>query len=125
MPSKHQQVLSGGRPPSHTAASCSPQALGGEGYLNFMGNEFGHPGALQAWAFLQPHFDRTTVGKAMRQHRTKPLEQLHSPPPAAEWLDFPREGNDWSYHYCRRQWSLVDTDHLRYKCAGGAGVGVL
>lgn len=41
-----------------------PQALGGEGYLNFMGNEFGHP----------------------------------------EWLDFPREGNDWSYHYCRRQW---------------------
>ncbi|KAI7843063.1 hypothetical protein COHA_003235 [Chlorella ohadii] len=44
-------------------------------YLNFMGNEFGHP----------------------------------------EWLDFPREGNGWSYQYCRRQWSLVDTDHLRYK----------
>ncbi len=35
----------------------------------------------------------------------------------AEWLDFPREGNGWSYQYCRRQWSLVDTDHLRYKCA--------
>ena len=51
------------------------QALGGEAYLDFMGNEFGHP----------------------------------------EWLDFPREGNDWSYHYCRRQWSLVDADHLRYK----------
>ncbi|KAL4271873.1 hypothetical protein GQ457_13G019360 [Hibiscus cannabinus] len=50
-------------------------ALGGEGYLNFMGNEFGHP----------------------------------------EWIDFPREGNEWSYEKCRRQWNLVDTDHLRYK----------
>jgi len=48
--------------------------LAGEGYLNFMGNEFGHP----------------------------------------EWIDFPREGNGWSYHYCRRQWSLVDNDELRY-----------
>jgi len=46
----------------------------GEGYLNFMGNEFGHP----------------------------------------EWIDFPREGNGWSYHYCRRQWSLVDNHCLRY-----------
>ncbi len=49
-------------------------SLAGEGYLNFMGNEFGHP----------------------------------------EWIDFPREGNGWSYHYCRRQWSLVDNDNLRY-----------
>ncbi|CAJ2642847.1 unnamed protein product [Trifolium pratense] len=49
--------------------------LGGEGYLNFMGNEFGHP----------------------------------------EWIDFPREGNGWSYEKCRRQWNLADTDHLRYK----------
>ncbi len=48
--------------------------LGGEGFLTFMGNEFGHP----------------------------------------EWLDFPREGNDWSYHYCRRQWSLVDNPDLKY-----------
>ncbi|MCP5535549.1 MAG: alpha amylase C-terminal domain-containing protein [Akkermansiaceae bacterium] len=48
---------------------------GGEGWLNFMGNEFGHP----------------------------------------EWLDFPREGNGWSYHYCRRQWSLVDNPELRYQ----------
>ena len=48
--------------------------LAGEGYLNFMGNEFGHP----------------------------------------EWIDFPREGNSWSYHYCRRQWSLVDNENLRY-----------
>ena len=50
-------------------------ALGGEGYLNFIGNEFGHP----------------------------------------EWLDFPREGNDWSYKFARRQWSLVDNEELKYK----------
>ena len=25
-----------------------------------------------------------------------------------EWIDFPREGNGWSYKYARRQWSLVD-----------------
>ncbi len=49
-------------------------ALGGEAYLNFMGNEFGHP----------------------------------------EWIDFPREGNGWSYRYARRQWSLADNDRLRY-----------
>jgi 1,4-alpha-glucan branching enzyme len=49
-------------------------ALGGEGYLNFFGNEFGHP----------------------------------------EWIDFPREGNGWSYKYARRQWSLVDNKELKY-----------
>ncbi len=45
------------------------------GYLNFMGNEWGHP----------------------------------------EWIDFPREGNGWSYKYARRQWSLVDREDLKYK----------
>ncbi|WOL17268.1 hypothetical protein Cni_G26057 [Canna indica] len=59
----------------HKMIHLITMALGGEGYLNFMGNEFGHP----------------------------------------EWIDFPREGNGWSYDKCRRQWSLVDTDHLRYK----------
>ena len=49
-------------------------AAGGDGYLNFMGNEFGHP----------------------------------------EWIDFPREGNGNSYHYCRRQWSLADNPKLKY-----------
>ena len=49
-------------------------SVAGEGYLNFMGNEFGHP----------------------------------------EWIDFPREGNGWSFHYCRRQWSLADNKDLRY-----------
>ncbi|MFH2046843.1 MAG: alpha amylase C-terminal domain-containing protein [Pseudomonadota bacterium] len=46
----------------------------GNGYLNFMGNEFGHP----------------------------------------EWIDFPRQGNNWSYHYARRQWHLVDDPLLKY-----------
>ncbi len=50
-------------------------ALGGEGYLNFMGNEFGHP----------------------------------------EWIDFPREGNGFSYKYARRQWNLRDDPLLRYR----------
>ena len=50
-------------------------AGGGEAYLNFMGNEFGHP----------------------------------------EWIDFPREGNNWSFHYCRRQWSLPDNTDLKYQ----------
>ena len=53
-------------------------AGGGEAYLNFMGNEFGHP----------------------------------------EWIDFPREGNGWSFHYCRRQWSLRDNGFLKYQWLG-------
>lgn len=32
-----------------------------------------------------------------------------------EWLDFPRKGNNDSYHYARRQWPLVDNDLLKYK----------
>ncbi len=47
----------------------------GNGYLNFMGNEFGHP----------------------------------------EWIDFPREGNGWSYAHARRLWSIADDDSLLYK----------
>ncbi|MCL2501774.1 MAG: alpha amylase C-terminal domain-containing protein [Bacteroidales bacterium] len=50
-------------------------AAAGDGYLTFMGNEFGHP----------------------------------------EWIDFPREGNAWSYAYARRQWSLADHPDLKYK----------
>ncbi len=53
-------------------------AGGGEAYLNFMGNEFGHP----------------------------------------EWIDFPREGNNWSFHYCRRQWSLLHNGFLKYEWLG-------
>lgn len=50
-------------------------SVGGEGWLNFIGNEFGHP----------------------------------------EWVDFPREGNNWSYKYARRQWNLQEHPELRYK----------
>ena len=53
-------------------------SLGGQAYLNFMGNEFGHP----------------------------------------EWIDFPREGNGWSYDYARRQWSLAENGFLRYSFLG-------
>ena len=49
-------------------------ALSSDGYLCFMGNEFGHP----------------------------------------EWIDFPREGNGWSYKYARRQWSLAESPELKY-----------
>jgi len=50
-------------------------ASAGSGYLNFMGNEFGHP----------------------------------------EWIDFPRDGNNWSYKYARRQWHLLDDSNLKYQ----------
>ena len=33
-----------------------------------------------------------------------------------EWIDFPREGNGSSFHYCRRQWSLLNNDSLKYGC---------
>lgn len=59
----------------HKMIRLATFALAGEGYLNFMGNEFGHP----------------------------------------EWIDFPREGNGWSYHYARRQWSLADNGFLKYQ----------
>jgi len=32
-----------------------------------------------------------------------------------EWLDFPRVGNNESYHYARRQFNLVDDNMLRYQ----------
>jgi 1,4-alpha-glucan branching enzyme len=48
--------------------------MSGQAWLNFMGNEFGHP----------------------------------------EWIDFPREGNNWSFKYARRQWSLASDPDLKY-----------
>ena len=61
--------------------------LGGEGYLNFMGNEFGHP----EWIDF-PRDDRIE---------------------AATGEFIPGNGN--SYHLCRRRFDLADMDHLRYK----------
>ncbi len=31
-----------------------------------------------------------------------------------EWIDFPREGNGWSYRHARRMWSLAENGFLRY-----------
>lgn len=31
-----------------------------------------------------------------------------------EWVDFPREGNNWSHKYARRQWSLNEDPNLKY-----------
>jgi 1,4-alpha-glucan branching enzyme len=59
-------------------ARLATLATAGHGYLNFMGNEFGHP----------------------------------------EWIDFPREGNQWSYAHARRLWSLRDRADLRYQALG-------
>ncbi|XP_029657520.1 1,4-alpha-glucan-branching enzyme-like [Octopus sinensis] len=59
----------------HKLIRLITHAVGGEGYLNFIGNEFGHP----------------------------------------EWLDFPRFGNNNSFHYARRQFNLVDSEYLRYR----------
>jgi 1,4-alpha-glucan branching enzyme len=32
-----------------------------------------------------------------------------------EWIDFPRQGNNWSYAHARRLWSLVDNPDLKFK----------
>ena len=58
----------------HKMIRLTTLSLGGEGYLAFMGNEFGHP----------------------------------------EWIDFPRDGNNWSYEFCRRKWNLLDDKDLRF-----------
>ena len=59
----------------HKMIRLFTMSLGGQAYLNFMGNEFGHP----------------------------------------EWIDFPRQGNDFSYAHARRIWSLVDNGNLKYQ----------
>jgi len=33
-----------------------------------------------------------------------------------EWIDFPRQGNGWSYKYARRQWNLMDNPDYMYRC---------
>jgi len=58
----------------HKMIRLATLAAAGHGYMNFIGNEFGHP----------------------------------------EWVDFPRPGNNWSYHYARRQWRLRDDPRLKY-----------
>ena len=60
----------------HKLIRFATLATAGGGYLNFMGNEFGHP----------------------------------------EWIDFPREGNGFSYVHARRQWHLRDDKGLFFHC---------
>lgn len=62
----------------HKMIRLATISLGGNAYLNFMSNEFGHP----------------------------------------EWIDFPREGNGWSYQYARRQWQLAEDKSLKYSWLG-------
>jgi 1,4-alpha-glucan branching enzyme len=58
----------------HKMIRLATVSCAGGAYLNFMGNEFGHP----------------------------------------EWIDFPREGNNWSHAHARRLWSLPDNPDLKY-----------
>lgn len=58
----------------HKMIRLATAGAAGGAYLNFMGNEFGHP----------------------------------------EWIDFPREGNDWSYRHCRRIWSISEDPELKF-----------
>ncbi len=43
------------------------------------------------------------------------LKWINFFPGHPEWLDFPRAGNNSSYHYARRQWHLADDPLLRYR----------
>ncbi len=58
----------------HKMIRLATLACAGGAYLNFMGNEFGHP----------------------------------------EWIDFPREGNNWSYRHARRIWSIASDTELKF-----------
>ncbi|MCQ2378454.1 MAG: alpha amylase C-terminal domain-containing protein [Victivallaceae bacterium] len=62
----------------HKMIRLATAAAAGNGYLNFMGNEFGHP----------------------------------------EWIDFPRQGNNWSYDKARRMWHLAEDPNLHYMALG-------
>jgi 1,4-alpha-glucan branching enzyme len=32
-----------------------------------------------------------------------------------DWIDFPREGNNWSFKHAHRQWHLADDNQLKYQ----------
>ena len=58
----------------HKMIRLATASTAGGAYLNFIGNEFGHP----------------------------------------EWIDFPREGNGWSYKHARRMWSISENTELKF-----------
>lgn len=74
----------------HKMIRLLTMALGGEGYLSFMGNEFGHP----EWIDFP------------REDRVEAFNGKFVP------------GNGNSYHHCRRRWDLADANHLRYMFLG-------
>jgi hypothetical protein len=67
------------------------------------------PSQQQTHTLHSLHKTTPTLHKQTNQQKHKGNEFGHP-----EWLDFPREGNAWSHHHARRQWSLADADHLRY-----------
>nr|CAB3449921.1 unnamed protein product [Digitaria exilis] len=69
----------------HKMIRLITMGLGGEGYLNFMGNEFGHP----EWIDFPRGPQRLPSGKFI-------------------------PGNNNSYDKCRRRFDLGDADYLRY-----------
>jgi len=69
----------------HKMIRLITMGLGGEGYLNFMGNEFGHP----EWIDFPRGPQRLPNGKFI-------------------------PGNNNSYDKCRRRFDLGDADYLRY-----------
>lgn len=87
-------------------------ALGGEGYLNFMGNEVLSSHSKECGMCLAlVELLSSILFHDPDQYLVMYVLQFGHP----EWIDFPRQGNNWSFDKCRRQWDLVDQDHLRYK----------
>ena len=100
----------------HKMIRLITMGLGGEGYLNFMGNEFGHPGkdtSLYLSKIL--YLKASQVILFILSHIT-------------EWIDFPRgdqhlaggvviPGNNNSFDKCRRMFDIVSLkDDLVYYC---------
>ncbi|XP_073033199.1 1,4-alpha-glucan-branching enzyme 2-2, chloroplastic/amyloplastic-like isoform X2 [Primulina eburnea] len=69
----------------HKMIRLITMGLGGEGYLNFMGNEFGHP----EWIDFPRGEQNLPDGRII-------------------------PGNNYSYDKCRRRFDLGDADYLRY-----------
>lgn len=70
-------------------------ALGGEGWLNFEGKFWKKKIKISTIIFFL-FFQGNEFGHP-------------------EWLDFPRAGNNDSYHYARRLFYLTEDESLRYK----------
>lgn len=118
----------------HKMIRLITMGLGGEGYLNFMGNEFGHPGNSPAWSFILYQWDGISYKSfiiwqyhgfinVLTVALLFPLENHLSNIIFPEWIDFPRgdqhlpggaviPGNNFSYDKCRRRFDLVSDCQL-------------